>query len=217
MPRIAENRAPAQPTTPLQQERCDRALAAAARLGALHGLEHVQMQEVAAEAGLAIGTLYRYYPSKHHLFAGVLSRNVSALRPSTPPSPPADPPAAVADFMAAACRSMLRHPRLARAMINSVNAVRSGGTGETDTTMRDRIVHVAGITAPTEGDLRLARLVEQCAYGVLTWAIAGESTAAEAEADLRRACLLLCAGWGDRSRGEVLGAFVVAEEGVAVR
>lgn len=195
MPRIAENRPPAQPTTALQQERCDRALAAAAKLGARHDFEHVQMQEVAAEAGIAIGTLYRYYPSKHHLFAGVLSRNVAALRPSAPSTPPTDPAAAVADFMAATCRSMLRHPRLARAMINSVNAVRSEAGDESDTTMRDRILHVAGITDPTESDLRLARLVEQCAYGVLTWAVAGESTAAEAESDLRRACLLLGADW----------------------
>lgn len=153
------------------------------------------MQEVAAEAGLAIGTLYRYYPSKHHLFAGVMSRNVAALRPSTVPTPPADPVAAVADFMASTCRSMLRHPRLARAMINSVNAVRSEVDEDTYATMRNRIVHVAGITEPSESDLRLARLIEQCAYGVLTWAIAGASTAEEAEADLRRACLLLCADW----------------------
>ncbi|RZI87139.1 MAG: TetR/AcrR family transcriptional regulator [Microbacterium sp.] len=163
MPRIAENRPPAVPTTP--------------------------------------GTLYRYYPSKHHLFAGVLNRNVGALRRSPAPTPPGDPAEAVADFMTAACRSMLRHPRLARAMISSVNAVRSGASTESDTTMRDRIIAVAGIASPAESDLRLARLVEQCAYGVLTWAVAGESTPAEAEADLRRACLLLCAGWADGSRG----------------
>ncbi|MCX6395262.1 MAG: TetR family transcriptional regulator [Propionibacteriales bacterium] len=195
MPRIAENRQPAEPTTPVQRDRCDRALAAAARLGAVHGLEHVQMTEVAAEAGLAVGTLYRYYPSKHHLFAGVLSRNVAALRPARSTTPPSDPAVAVADLMAAACRSMLRHPKLARAMMNSVNAVRSETRAWPDTTMRDRIVEAAGIRVPSDSDLRLARLVEQCAYGVLTWAVAGESTAAEAEADLRRACLLLCAGW----------------------
>ncbi|MET3963638.1 AcrR family transcriptional regulator [Marmoricola sp. OAE513] len=195
MPRIAEGRPPAVPTTVQQQERCDRALAAAARLGAAHGLEHVQMAQVAAEADLALGTLYRYYPSKHHLFAGVLARNVQALRPAAR-RPGARPAEAVAAFMASACRSMLRSPRLARAMINSVNVVRSTTAVAPDTTMRDRILTVAGITDPDESDLRLARLVEQCAYGVLTWAVAGESTAAEAEADLRRACLLLCAPWG---------------------
>lgn len=198
MPRIAEVRPPALPTTPVQQERCDRALAAAARLGAVHGLEHVQMQEVAAEAGIALGTLYRYYPSKHHLFAGVLQRNVAGLRGAPPPTDD-DPALAVADLMAAACRSMLRRPLLARAMITSVNAVRSAVTTPADTAVRDRIIAVAGIGDPSADDLRLARLIEQCAYGVLTWAVAGESTAAEAEEDIRRACLLLCAGWKVRS------------------
>jgi AcrR family transcriptional regulator len=198
VPRIAEARTPARPTTRVQQERCDRALAAAGRLGALHGLERVQMQQVATEAGLALGTLYRYYPSKHHLFAAVLDRNVAALRRL--PVPRADDPAAaVANFMAAACRSMLERPLLARAMINSVNAVRSGDGAHApngaDTTMRDHILRVAGIVEPTESDHRLARLVEQCAYGVLTWAAAGESSPTEAEADLRRACLLLCTDW----------------------
>ena len=50
-----------------------------------------------------------------------------------------------------------------------------------------------GVDDPTEDDLRLARLVEQCAYGVLTWAVAGEITREEAVADVRRACLLLLA------------------------
>lgn len=198
MPRVAQGRSPATPITPQQQQRCDRALTAAARLGALRGLDHVQMTEVAAEANIAVGTLYRYFPSKHHLFAGVLSRSVDTLNDPRPES--ADPAQAVADFMAGACRSMLRHPLLARAMITSINAVRSEYGSPADSTMRDRILAVAGMSNPTESDLRLARLVEQCAYGVLTWAVAGELEPAEAEADLRRACLLLCAGWVDGSR-----------------
>lgn len=153
------------------------------------------MHEVAAEAGVAIGTLYRYFPSKQHLFAGVLARNVAALSSGESPSTAQGPAVAVAEFMTAACRSMLRRPRLARAMITSINTVRSETGTEPDTTMRDRIIDVAGINSPTESDLRLARLIEQCTYGVLTWALAGDSSADEAEADLRRACLLLGADW----------------------
>ncbi|MCZ4498463.1 MAG: kstR 5 [Marmoricola sp.] len=193
MPRIAENRPAALPTTAVQRERCDRMLTAAAQLGAAHGLEHVQITEVAELAGVAVGTLYRYYPSKHHLFAAVLARNVVALGPGAR-GRPVDPAAAVADLMARACRSMLRHPLLARAMITSVNAVRPDSPGQ-QPDMRKLILQVAGIVDPTDADLRLARLVEQCTYGVLTWAVAGESTAREAESDVRRACMLLCAEW----------------------
>ena len=193
MPRIAEARPAALPTTEVQRERCERMLAAAAKLGADHGLEHVQMAEVAERAGVALGTLYRYYPSKHHLFAAVLVRNVGALGPAAP-GLPADPATAVADLMASACRSMLRHPALARAMITSVNVVRPDSPVP-GSAMRDQILRVAGITAPSEADQRLARIVEQFTYGVLTWAVAGESTAREAEADVRRGCLLLCVEW----------------------
>ncbi|MFL6154989.1 MAG: TetR family transcriptional regulator [Marmoricola sp.] len=198
MPRIAEGRPPAEPTTELQRDRCERMLTAAARLGALHGFEHVQMQEVAAEAGVAIGTLYRYYPSKHQLFAGLMNRNLAALRRAGTTAATADPASAVGDLVARACTDMLRHPLLARAMIHSVNAVRSEHGGAADTTLRDRILEVAGISEPSDDDLRLARLVDQCAYGVLTWAVAGETSPADAVTDLRRACDLLLEPWSRR-------------------
>ncbi|MGW4094751.1 TetR/AcrR family transcriptional regulator [Nocardia sp. NPDC004750] len=54
-------------------------LRAAARLGSERGLEHVQMSDVAASAGVALGTLYRYYPSKHHLFSGLLEAGTGVL------------------------------------------------------------------------------------------------------------------------------------------
>ncbi|MCW2767268.1 MAG: putative transcriptional regulator, TetR family protein [Nocardioides sp.] len=195
MARVGDPRPPAEPTTDEQHARRDRLLRVAARLGSKKGLEHVQMQEIAQEAGVALGTLYRYYPSKHHLFAGVLAGQVAGIGP--PAGDVADPVAAVSELVAGACRGMLRRPLLARAMITSVNVVRAESGAQGDVTFRDLIVATAGITAPTIDDLRLARLVEQCAYGVLTWAVAGESTADEAEADLRTACrLLLTPDWG---------------------
>lgn len=193
MPRLPAGRAPAEPANDEQRVRRDRILGVAARLGAKHGLERVQMTEVAQQAGVALGTLYRYYPSKNHLFAGVLLRNVARVADAPPPRPRGSAGAAVADYMADACSAMLEHPRLARAMITAINAVRSEPGMPPDTALRDRIVAVAGIEDPTEDDLRLARLVEQCAYGVLTWAVAGETTREEAVADVRRACLLLLA------------------------
>ena len=194
MVRLSVVRPAAAPMTSLQRDRVDRMLLVAARLGAGRGLDEVQMGEVAAEAGVALGTLYRYFPTKHHLFAGVLAAAVRAVRA---PARAAgnDDAEAVAELMAVACRSMLASPLLARAMITSVNAVRVGSGAQGDTTFRDLIVEVAGRTSPSDDDLRLARLVEQCAYGVLTWAVAGECTPEEAEDDVRRACLLLLAPW----------------------
>ncbi|MEK8145910.1 helix-turn-helix domain-containing protein [Streptomyces sp. M10(2022)] len=61
MPRIAEARAGAEPSSPKQHARRRGILRAAADIAAETGLERVQMHEVAKSAGVAIGTLYRYF------------------------------------------------------------------------------------------------------------------------------------------------------------
>jgi len=160
-------------------------LRAAARLGSRLPLERVQMSEVATEAGVALGTLYRYYPSKHHLFAGLLLSRTSQL--ATPDTTGAG---GVADLLGGACHAVLARPLLAKAMIASINVVRAGQQDpQGDTGLRDLIAQVAGTD-----DLALARIVEQTTYGVLTWAAAGEIPPEQAEADIRRACSLLLAG-----------------------
>ncbi|MGW0005720.1 TetR family transcriptional regulator [Nocardia grenadensis] len=196
MPRIAEPREPGRPTTMLQHERRRAILRAAARLGAEQGLEHVQMSDIAAAAGVALGTLYRYYPSKHHLYSGVLESAVADL--PVPVADPADPVGPVADLLESAVTGLLRRPLLGRAMLVSANAVRSAGPVAVDTTLRDRILAAAGIGEPDEADQQLARLAEQCAYGILTWATAGQLSAEQAVADIRRAATLLLAPWVSR-------------------
>jgi AcrR family transcriptional regulator len=184
MPRLSVARPPARPSTGEQHARQERMLRAAARLGSRLPLDRVQMAEVAAEADVALGTLYRYYPSKHHLFAGLLMSQVSRLEP-----PAASGAEGVAELLGGACHALLARPLLAQAMITSVNVVRAAQTAQGETMLRDLVAAVAG----TE-DLALARIVEQTAYGVLTWAAAGEISPDEAEADIRRACSLLLAG-----------------------
>lgn len=197
MARLGEQRSPAQPATGEQLERRDRIRRVASRLVADRGLDQVQMQEIAHESGVALGTLYRYYPSKHHLFAGVMSGQVEAIGRSVPDLPPLDAVAAVSELMVRACHGLMARPLLARAMITSVNIVRSASGPQNDTSFRDLVLRCAGIVEPTADDQELARLVEQCAYGVLTWAVAGETTVEEADASLRRACrLLLTPDWG---------------------
>src|SRR6476660_8443264 len=56
-----------------QQERRDRIVRAAISL-LEHGGEYdaIQMRDVAREAGVALGTVYRYFTSKEHLYAAAL-------------------------------------------------------------------------------------------------------------------------------------------------
>jgi AcrR family transcriptional regulator len=58
--------------TESQQERRARILSAARELAAEGGYDAVVMRDVAERAGVALGTLYRYFASKDHLLAEVL-------------------------------------------------------------------------------------------------------------------------------------------------
>jgi AcrR family transcriptional regulator len=199
MPRIGERRPPALPATNDQEARRGAILAAATRLGKAREIDRIGAQEIAAEAGVALRTLYRYYPSKYHVFAAVLNMQIETLR--VPATRSADPATAVADFMANACRGTLRHRHLAHAMITSTQAVRaqSGPTGYH--AMRDLILQVAGADDPTAQQIRAARLVEQVAFGVMTWVVGGELDPQQAVDDVRLACRLLMAGANEQAAG----------------
>ncbi|MEO6795253.1 MAG: TetR family transcriptional regulator [Mycobacterium sp.] len=193
MPRPPGDRQPATPRTPAQRQRCERILATAGRLGARDGLEAVRMLDVAAQSGVSITTVYRYYPTKHHLFAALLRHYTGIV---APPRPLTGCPATdVTELMVGICSTMLARPRLARAMITSVNTRRAESTTTGDFNLRGTILSVAGISCPTMQDAQIALLLEQCAYGILSWAVMGETTPAQAESDMRRACELLLAPW----------------------
>jgi AcrR family transcriptional regulator len=191
MPRISEPRAPALPATDDQRARRTAILRAAARLGRSRALDQIQAQEIAAEAGVALRTLYRYYPSKHHVYAAVLTAQIEKLKPPARRSP--DAATAVAELMAEACRNVLRYKHLAHAMIVSTQAVRAHSGAMGDRAVRDTILATAGITDPTPAQDRVARLLEQVTVGVLTWTVGGELDPDEAVDDVRLACSLLAA------------------------
>lgn len=158
------------------------------------------MQDVADQSAVSIATVYRYYPTKHHMFSALL---LHYTQTTGPPHPPTGCPATdVTDLMVGVCRSMLGRPRLARAMIASVNARRTASSTTGDFNLRATILSVAGLSRPTPQDTQVALLVEQCAYGILSWAVMGETSPAQAERDMRRACELLLAPWrGDSDPG----------------
>ncbi len=55
-----------------QHERRARVIEAAIQLATAGGYDAVQMRDVAARAGVALGTVYRYFSSKDHLLAAAL-------------------------------------------------------------------------------------------------------------------------------------------------
>jgi len=59
----------------LQADRRAEILAAAQRCFVRSGFHGASMQEICAEAGMSPGNLYRYFPSKEALMAGIAERD----------------------------------------------------------------------------------------------------------------------------------------------
>jgi TetR/AcrR family transcriptional regulator, cholesterol catabolism regulator len=66
--------------TAAQRARRDRILQATLALASRGGYDAVQMREVAERSGVALGTLYRYFPSKVHLLVSAMGSELETMR-----------------------------------------------------------------------------------------------------------------------------------------
>jgi AcrR family transcriptional regulator len=192
VPRIAEARKPAEPSSPEQKERHRRILRAAARQGAEKGLERMQMHDVAKDAGVAIATLYRYFPSKTHLFTALMAAQVERLTEATTAAPgvgtAGDPAEDVADLLVEAARGLLARPLLAHAMLQSNNASVAESGSAVTSVFGDLILQTMGVDEPDDEQNSLVRIVEAAWYGILISALNRHITPEQAEDDTRLAC-----------------------------
>src|SRR3982074_3250548 len=62
-----------------QRDRQKRILDATLALASKGGYDAVQMRAVAERADVALGTLYRYFPSKNHLLVSALAREFGRM------------------------------------------------------------------------------------------------------------------------------------------
>jgi len=99
--------------------RHDAILAAAEAAAAEGGMDAVQIAPVAERAGIAAGTVYRYFPSKaelvHGLVAQACEREVAAMRQAAQAAP--GPLSAIAAAVAAFGLRALQNRKLAWALI----------------------------------------------------------------------------------------------------
>ena len=195
MARIAEPRPAAEPGSAVQQQRRDAILKATAALAAQKPADQVQMNEVARAAGVA---LYRYFPSKTHLFVGLMADRVDRMqdgihRRKAPAGTAAD---RVFDVLSRATRPMLRQPHLTAGMLNSLNtadATAVAEVGPIDRQVRSMLLTICGVDDPGPQDISLMRLVQHTWHGILQSSLNGRISADETEDEIQLACRLILA------------------------
>jgi AcrR family transcriptional regulator len=110
--------------TKSQAARRERVVRAALELGAEGGYEAVQMRDVATRAAVALGTIYRYFPSKDSLLLAVMVHWLGDLEQRVSRRPPTGDTTVerIMDVMTRALGSMDRDPRLTAAVIGAMTA-----------------------------------------------------------------------------------------------
>ncbi|HLU40900.1 MAG TPA: TetR family transcriptional regulator [Microthrixaceae bacterium] len=136
-----------------QQARRDRMLRVAAELAQEGGWDAVQMREVAQRAEVALGTLYRYFPSKEFLLVSVMIHEIQALADRLAIRPPEgdDPVERVVDVLRRANKALQRQPQVTVAMIRALvsgNQEIAPAVRETRALMRRIISDALGVEHP---------------------------------------------------------------------
>ncbi|MFF3753736.1 TetR family transcriptional regulator [Streptomyces sp. NPDC002018] len=186
--------------TQRQAARRRRILAATHQLACGGGFDAVQMREVAEEAGVALGTLYRYFPSKIHLLVATMQDRLDHLHATLRERPPstADPAARVAETLMRAFRALQRDPHLADAMIRALTFADRSVSREVDEVSRrttaiilDAMAPAPAGTSPTPAQLAAVRVIEHTWHATLITWLSGRASIAQVEADIETACRLI--------------------------
>ena len=147
-----------------QRDRHRRILDATLALASKGGYEAVQMRTVAERADVALGTLYRYFPSKIHLLVSALAReferNLERLdRRSIPGKTPYE---RVLYVLGRTTRSMQREPMLTEAMTRAFMFADPSAANEVNTVARlmekmfTKAMHEG---EPSADDMAIARVI----------------------------------------------------------
>lgn len=164
MPRLNVERPAARPTNAGGRQRYRNIIRVARTLTIDHGEDAVQMQELAKQAGVALNTLYRYFPSKSHLYTAILEDELKTLdvrtNSSEEPFSLDDDDAAerVLGLISTASNSLLSRPNLAKAMINATMASQASSgiaVAQSDKLLETAVLKVLGIVEPVATDHRM--------------------------------------------------------------
>jgi len=186
-----------------QRERRKRILDATIALASKGGFDAVQMRAVAERADVALGTLYRYFPSKIHLLVSALGRefeqaNAGVDRRSIPGDTPHE---RVTYVLGRATRSLQRDPNLTEALTRAFMFADASVATE---------IHIVGLHVtrllmramadpdlpfedhePTEDEIAIAKVIGDVWLATLVQWVTGRASAADVSRHMDVAVRLL--------------------------
>jgi AcrR family transcriptional regulator len=190
-----------EPGSAAQRDRRRRILDATIALASKGGFDSVQMRAVAEQAEVALGTLYRYFPSKIHLLVSALGREFERVLASMEgKTVPGDTPAdRVMNVLSRTTKSLQRDPHLTEALTRAFMFA--------DASVKDEI-HVVGLAMtsmltaamdpgpehahePTDDEIALARVIGDVWLAALVGWVTGRQTAEEVTKSMDVAVRLL--------------------------
>jgi AcrR family transcriptional regulator len=186
--------------SPAQRERRRRILDATIDLAIEGGFDAVQMREVAERAEVALGTLYRYFPSKIHLLVSALGREFEATeaRTATRAIPGDTAHERVMRILGRMTKGLQKQPNLTEALVRAFMFADSSAAddihhvGTLLTTMLHRAVEGTpeGTEVSEEEQAIIMIIADVWLSNLIRW-VTGRLTAAEVESSVDVAVRLL--------------------------
>jgi TetR/AcrR family transcriptional regulator, cholesterol catabolism regulator len=186
-----------------QRDRRKRILDATIALASKGGFDAVQMRAVAERADVALGTLYRYFPSKIHLLVSALAREFENANANFDrrPIPGDTPPDRVMYVLGRTTRSLQRDPNLTEALTRAFMFADASVANE---------IHVVGMHVtrmlmralkdpetpsdeiePTEEDIAIAKVIGDVWLASLVQWVTGRASAVDVSKSMDVAVRLL--------------------------
>ena len=160
------------------EERSRRIVETAVELAEKGGFDAVRLRDVAAHAGVALGTLYRRFRSKEDLLLAALELEILEREQLLARRPPrgATPQERLTSLFQVMTRALCRRPNLARALVRAV------ATGEAELTQKVAAFHTR---------------IEDLITAAMRGGEGGSGASAEATEEERALAFLPVAAWGD--------------------
>ncbi len=179
-----------------QRERRKRILDATLALASKGGYDAVQMRTVAERADVALGTLYRYFPSKIHLLVGALTEEMEQIQDKLDRRPiPGETPAdRMVYVLSRVTRSMQRDPMLTEAMTRAFMFADPSAATEVNTVARQMVrmfTKAMHDGEPSADDIAVARVIGDVWLANLIAWVTRRSSADDVSSHLELAARLL--------------------------